>query len=75
MAGPPLLHALSLFSDSNFMRTSIEFIVAKRGTNFCSLAEKNLPKKAQPHYYCMPDMGWSGNKNAGYCEIFFVYDG
>ena len=36
------------------------------GTNFCSLAEKNLPKKAQPHYYCMPDMGWSGNKNAGY---------
>eukprot|EP00984_Skeletonema_dohrnii_P037308 scaffold39275_cov167-Skeletonema_dohrnii-CCMP3373.AAC.1 len=36
------------------------------GTNFCSLAEKNLPQKAQPHYYCMPDMGWSGNKNAGY---------
>mmetsp|Transcript_42033 Transcript_42033/g.89502 ORF Transcript_42033/g.89502 Transcript_42033/m.89502 type:complete len:458 (-) Transcript_42033:278-1651(-) len=36
------------------------------GTNFCSLAEKNLPRKAQPHYYCMPDMGWSGNKNAGY---------
>jgi hypothetical protein len=36
------------------------------GTNFCSLAEKNLPKKAQPHYYCMPDMGWSGNKDAGY---------
>lgn len=23
------------------------------GTNFCSLAEKNLPKNAQPHYYCM----------------------
>lgn len=36
------------------------------GTNFCSLAEKNLPKHAQPSYYCMPDMGWSGNKNAGY---------
>mmetsp|Transcript_5722 Transcript_5722/g.11077 ORF Transcript_5722/g.11077 Transcript_5722/m.11077 type:complete len:469 (-) Transcript_5722:44-1450(-) len=36
------------------------------GTNFCSLATKNLPKKAQPHYYCMPDMAWSGNKNAGY---------
>ncbi len=36
------------------------------GTNFCSLAEKNLPKAAQPHYYCMPDMGWSGNKDAGY---------
>ena len=36
------------------------------GTNFCSLAEKNLPKEAQPHYYCMPDMGWSGNKDAGY---------
>ena len=38
------------------------------GTNFCSLAENNLPKKAQPRYYCMPDMGWSGNKNAGYCK-------
>jgi len=36
------------------------------GTNFCSLAEKNFPKRAQPHYYCMPDMGWSGNKAAGY---------
>ncbi|KAL7552582.1 hypothetical protein ACHAWF_015836 [Thalassiosira exigua] len=36
------------------------------GTNFCSLAEANLPRKAQPRYYCMPDMGWSGNKNAGY---------
>ena len=36
------------------------------GTNFCSLAEKNLPKRAQPRYYCMPDMAWSGNKNAGY---------
>lgn len=36
------------------------------GTNFCSLSEKNLPKKAQPPYYCMPDMGWSGNKAAGY---------
>jgi len=39
------------------------------GTNFCSLAENNLPKKAQPRYYCMPDMGWSGNKNAGYCKF------
>jgi hypothetical protein len=38
------------------------------GTNFCSLAEKNLPKSQQPHYYCMPDMGWSGNKNAGYLK-------
>eukprot|EP00956_Cyclotella_meneghiniana_P013005 scaffold18584_cov79-Cyclotella_meneghiniana.AAC.8 len=36
------------------------------GTNFCSLAEKNLPRHAQPAYYCMPDMGWSGNRNAGY---------
>ena len=48
------------------------------GTNFCSLAEKNLPKKAQPRYYCMPDMGWSGNKNAGYCKScfskFMMYD-
>ena len=48
------------------------------GTNFCSLAEKNLPRKAQPRYYCMPDMGWSGNKNAGYCKScfskFMMYD-
>jgi len=36
------------------------------GTNFCSLAEKNFPKQAYPRYYCMPDMAWSGNKNAGY---------
>ena len=36
------------------------------GTNFCSLAEKNLPRHAQPAYYCMPDMGWTGNKRAGY---------
>ncbi len=42
------------------------------GTNFCSLAEKNLPKNAQPRYYCMPDMGWSGNKNAGYCKFFNI---
>ena len=42
------------------------------GTNFCSLAENNLPKKAQPRYYCMPDMGWSGNKNAGYCKLFSI---
>jgi hypothetical protein len=36
------------------------------GTNFCSLAEKNLPRRAQPPYYCMPDMGWTNNKRAGY---------
>ena len=36
------------------------------GTNFCSLAEKNLPKHALPPYYCMPDMGWTGGKRAGY---------
>ncbi|KAL3823126.1 hypothetical protein ACHAXA_006456, partial [Cyclostephanos tholiformis] len=36
------------------------------GTNFCTLAEMNLPKSALPRYYCMPDMDWSGNKNAGY---------
>jgi len=35
------------------------------GTNFCTLAEKNLPRKAQPRHYCMPDKGWyrpGGNK-------------
>ncbi|KAL7501411.1 hypothetical protein ACHAWT_010690 [Skeletonema menzelii] len=36
------------------------------GTNFCSLAENNLPKKAQPHYYCMPDKGWKEIEGAGY---------
>jgi hypothetical protein len=36
------------------------------GTNFCALATKNLPKSAQPPYYCMPDMAWSGQRNAGY---------
>lgn len=44
------------------------------GTNFCSLAEKNLPKKARPQYYCMPDMGWSGNKNAGYLHSWSNHD-
>jgi len=28
------------------------------GTNFCSLAQANLPKKAIPSYYCMPDYQW-----------------
>ena len=36
------------------------------GTNFCALATTNLPKRAQPPYYCMPDMAWSGQRNAGY---------
>lgn len=40
------------------------------GTNFCSLAKINLPKRAVPPYYCMPDMEWTrpdGKKiGAGY---------
>jgi hypothetical protein len=28
------------------------------GTNFCSLAEHNLPKSELPPYYCMPDYHW-----------------
>ncbi|KAG7356280.1 hypothetical protein IV203_000966 [Nitzschia inconspicua] len=28
------------------------------GTNFCSLAQHNLPKKQVPKYYCMPDYYW-----------------
>lgn len=36
------------------------------GTNFCALATTNLPKAALPPYYCMPDMTWSGQRNAGY---------
>ena len=35
------------------------------GTNFCSLAENNLPEKAQPPYYCMPDMEWKEKEGAG----------
>lgn len=35
------------------------------GTNFCTLAEQNLPHKAVPSYYCMPDMNWSGKTCAG----------
>lgn len=35
------------------------------GTHFCSLAESNLPKKALPSYYCMPDYRWSNWSCAG----------
>jgi hypothetical protein len=40
------------------------------GTNFCSLAQANLPKRSVHSYYCMPDMDWKrpdGTKiGAGY---------
>jgi hypothetical protein len=35
------------------------------GTNFCTLAQHNLPKREVPHYYCMPDMDWSDRRCAG----------
>jgi hypothetical protein len=28
------------------------------GTNFCTLAQRNLPKVQVPNYYCMPDYHW-----------------
>eukprot|EP00538_Stauroneis_constricta_P004548 CAMPEP_0119555984 /NCGR_PEP_ID=MMETSP1352-20130426/8051_1 /TAXON_ID=265584 /ORGANISM="Stauroneis constricta, Strain CCMP1120" /LENGTH=466 /DNA_ID=CAMNT_0007602861 /DNA_START=144 /DNA_END=1541 /DNA_ORIENTATION=+ len=28
------------------------------GTNFCTLAQRNLPKEQVPKYYCMPDYHW-----------------
>ena len=38
------------------------------GTHFCSMAKANLPPNAVARYFCMPDMEWSGNKNAGYLK-------
>lgn len=35
------------------------------GTNFCTLAEKNLPKKHLPRYYCMPDYDWDRSNQPG----------
>uniref|UniRef100_A0A7S4J2V0 Sulfotransferase domain-containing protein n=1 Tax=Odontella aurita TaxID=265563 RepID=A0A7S4J2V0_9STRA len=40
------------------------------GTNFCSLAESNLPRSARPGYYCMPDWKWSGHETAGYLHDY-----
>jgi hypothetical protein len=35
------------------------------GTNFCSLAQNNMPRAEVADYFCMPDIEWSGNKCAG----------
>jgi hypothetical protein len=43
------------------------------GTNFCKLAQNNLPRKAMPSYFCMPDMDWSGKRCAG-CLSSFTND-
>ena len=40
------------------------------GTNFCSLAQQNLPEKHVPHYFCMPDWDWSQFKTAGYLHSY-----
>jgi hypothetical protein len=37
------------------------------GTNFCALAQDNLPRSAVAKYFCMPDMEWSGNKKCAGC--------
>jgi hypothetical protein len=43
------------------------------GTHFCTLAKKNLPKKALSSYYCMPDMGWKEH-GAGYLHHYSNQD-
>ena len=40
------------------------------GTNFCTLAKNNLPKKQVPKYYCMPDMHWNNKRCAGCFSSF-----
>ena len=35
------------------------------GTEFCTLAQKNLLRPNVPSYYCMPDMYWSDKRCAG----------
>jgi hypothetical protein len=40
------------------------------GTNFCALAEHNLPKKQVPGYYCMPDYHWDKKKCAGCFSVY-----
>jgi hypothetical protein len=37
------------------------------GTNFCSLAQDNLPRSAVASYFCMPDMAWSGKRRCAGC--------
>jgi hypothetical protein len=46
------------------------------GTNFCSLAEENLPKSQVPPYYCMPDIKWErkNGRECGGCFSSFTND-
>jgi hypothetical protein len=44
------------------------------GTNFCSLAEHNLPRYDRPTYYCMPDYDWSGQDCAGCFSRYTTQD-
>ena len=37
------------------------------GTNFCTLAQRNLPSSQVPPYYCMPDYYWTGGHRCGGC--------
>lgn len=45
------------------------------GTNFCALAQQNLPKRNVPKYFCMPDYHWEvkGRPCAG-CVLRFTMD-
>jgi hypothetical protein len=41
------------------------------GTHFCSLAQANLPKRAVPRYYCMPDYYWNHSESCAGCLTRF----
>lgn len=41
------------------------------GTNFCTLAKRNLPRERVSRYYCMPDFDWTGGwreRQAGFLQ-------
>jgi hypothetical protein len=42
------------------------------GTNFCTLAEHNLPPAAVSHYYCMPDIYWHSKRQCAGCLKFWT---
>jgi hypothetical protein len=46
------------------------------GTNFCTLAQQNLPKSQVPPYYCMPDIKWEdkNGRECGGCFSRFTND-
>ena len=44
------------------------------GTNFCGLAQRNLPVSQVPAYYCMPDTNWEGSNNCAGCMSKYTND-